>query len=644
MKIISSRATSNFFAMALLLLLGACGGGGSGTTTTPVVVTPVPTASAINLSASLTTVASDNSNSSTITATVVDASNAAVSGVTVTFSADTGFLSTSSAVSDASGKATATFSSGSSNPSSRTATITASASGKSTQIPIRISGATVTLASTASSLVVGGSPATLTVTVKNASAAVLPGQAVTLTTSGTGSVTLGATAGTTDATGTFTTSVTPGSSGTVTLTVTSVGETRTLVYTVTGASVAFQISSPASDPTAGTNGIPITISVTAPSPTTTVTFVSTLGTWDATGSSTITKTVVGGVISASLVSTASGVANVQVYDPTRPTLSATRSISFTAPSTAAVRITLQASPSVVAPSTGGVTGVSNLVASVTDASGNPVGGAAVSYSILNPTGGGETILPAVGITSSVATSSVALGQTQTTFTSGSLPSGAGGVQIRARVVGTAIATNTSPSGSDAAVVIGGTAGSVTIGRATTATTDASNTLYILAMSVLVADSNGNPVTNTTVSLSAWPIAFNASGTACSPNPADDYYNEDDINAAPLFENLSLDPGEDGVRKRYPSGTLAPSGTVDAKLTPPNSAAGTLPATVTTNASGVATFNLTYTKSNALWITDRIRARTFVLGTETLGQIEFRLPALITDIGPPCLLPNSPYLY
>lgn len=630
-----------FVVLMVSSALSACGGGGSSTTSTtpPPVITPPPAAAAISLSASQTSVASDNSTTTTLTATVVDAANAAVSGVTIAFSADTGFLSLGSAVSDKSGKATVTFSSGTTNPSSRTATITATASGKSTQIPIRITGATVTVASTAPSLVVGGANATLSVTVKGASGSVLPGQAVTLTAAGTGSVTLAPLSGITDATGTFTSVVTPGAPGTVTLTITAVGETRTFTYTVSGASVAFQITAPATDPTGASIGVPVTISVTAPSPTTAVTFVSTLGTWDATGSNTITKPVVSGTVSADLVSSVSGVANIQVYDGARPALSATRIVSFTAAASAAFKITLQASPSVVAPSAGGTTNVSTLLASVTDSSGNPVGGAAVAFSIvpLTGTGGGETILPVVAITSSVATPTLALGQAKSTFTAGSLPSGAGGVKIRATVVGTSVATNT---GTDAAIVIGGTAGSVTIGRSTVISTDPGNTLYILPMSVLVADSNGNPVANTVVSLSAWPIAFNANGTSCAPNPANDYYNED------ANENLVLDAGEDGVRKRYPSPPviLVAGGKADGSLTPPNSAAGALPATVTTNASGVATFNLTYTKSNSLWITDRIRAHTIVQGTETLGQVEFRLPALLTDIGPPCLIPDSPYLF
>lgn len=647
-----------FIGLMLSSILSACGGGGSGTTTSttpPPVVTPPPAAAAISLSASQTSVASDNSTTTTITATVVDAANAAVKGVTIAFSADTGFLSLGSAVSDASGKAAVTFSSGTTNPSSRTATITATASGKSTQIPIRITGATVTVASTASSLVVGGANATLSVTVKSASGSVLSGQAVTLTMSGTGSVTLTPSNGTTDSSGTLTSVVTPGAVGQVTVTVAVVGETRTFNYTVSGASVAFQITSPTREPTpasicTSTATLPVTITVNDPLPSATVVFVSTLGAWDGGTSSSVTKVATSGVASATLCSSVSGVANVQVYDKFTPSASATRTVSFTAPATAAYRITIQASPAVVAPTSGGTTGVSSLLASVFDISGNPVSGATVAFSILNPTGGGETILPAVGITSDVPTPTLALGQTKSTFTSGSLPSGAAGITIRATVIPISLTpptifTGSAPSGTDAAIVIGGTAGSATIGRASVGTSDSSGTLYILPMSVLVADSNGNPVANTTVSLSAWPIAFNAGGTSCAASAANDYYNEDDANpGTPSYENLSLDGGEDGVRKRYPSGTPVAGGSVDSKLTPPNSAAGTLPAVVTTDSSGVATFNLTYTKSNSLWIIDRIRARTFVQGTETLGQIEFRLPALITDIGPPCLIPNSPYLF
>ncbi len=362
------------------------------------------------------------------------------------------------------------------------------------------------------------------------------------------------------------------------------------------------------------------------------------GTWDATGSSVVTKPVSGGVVSANLTSTGAGVATVQVYDAARPATSATRTISFTAAATAAARITLQALPSVVSPSSGGTSGVSSLVAFVTDAAGNPVGNAAVAFTIVNPSGGGETVNPAVSLTSSVVTSTSALGQARATFTAGSLPSGAGGVQVRARVVGSTVATGTTPAGSDATVVIGGTAGSIAIGQSTVIGDSGSGTIYTLPMSVLVADSNGNAVANAVVSLSAWPIAFNVGGNVCaSTTPAGTggtfYFNED------ANENLSRD--DFAVRRLYPSGTST-SSPVGTSLTPPNSAAGTLPATVTTGANGVATFTLTYTKGNGGYIVDRIRARTLVQGTETLSEVRFVLPVSLTDIGPPCLLSVSPY--
>ena len=219
----------------------------------------------------------------------------------------------------------------------------------------------------------GSTPATLTIVDKSGAGAVLAGQAVTISASGSGgAVALAASTGTTDSTGTFTTTVTPTVAGSVTLTITSVGVTRTFTYAVSGASIAFQISSPSANPATGTIGVALPIVVLAPSPTTTVTFVTTLGTWDGVHNS-ITKTVSNGTVSASLTAPSSGVANVFVYDSsasnTTPQMpNSSRLISFTAPPTAAYRITLQSSPSVVAQTRGSTTGLSTLLASVFDKS------------------------------------------------------------------------------------------------------------------------------------------------------------------------------------------------------------------------------------------------------------------------------------
>jgi len=230
--------------------------------------------------------------------------------------------------------------------------------------------------------------------------------------------------------------------------------------------------------------------------------------------------VVGGKATATLTTTQAGIASVQVYDSVNPTTSDTLTVAMT--SATAYKISLQATPTVVPKSVGTTTGFSTLIATVRDSSNYPVGGAPVSFDIINPTGGGETVSPVVVLTAATTTGGLNLGEARTTFSSGSLSSSTSGVQIRASVVGTTVATGTSPSGSDATVVIGGSAGSVAIGRATKVATSVNNASYILPMSVLVADSNGNPApAGTQISLSAWPIAW-TTGTNCTPDP--DYYS------------------------------------------------------------------------------------------------------------------------
>ena len=215
-----------------------------------------------------------------------------------------------------------------------------------------------------------------------------------------------------------------------------------------------------------------------------------------------------------------------------------------------------------------------------------------------------------------------------------------------------IQTGTAPSGGDATIIIGGTATSVTFGQATALVEGGGSppTVYTLSMSVQVADAGGHPVPSQLVSLSVWPIAWSTGG-GCVPDPDTMPVPASGIPGAGTFrnedsnENFILDANEDGVRNFYYSAASAVGGTKDFQITPPASASGTLPGTVTTGLDGVATFNLTYTKTNAIWIIDRIRARTSVQGTEAIAETSFRLAATKKDAGPPdCILPPSPYLY
>jgi len=122
------------------------------------------------------------------------------------------------------------------------------------------------------------------------------------------------------------------------------------------------------------------------------------------------------------------------------------------------------------------------------------------------------------------------------------------------------------------------------------------------MSVLVADSNGNPMKNTTVNLKLWPIGY-ATGTDVETITGT-YLNED------VNRNIIMDTGEDLNG--------------DGQLTPPSSAAGSLPSTVTTDDNGVANFNLVYLKASAAYIAVEITASTLVLGTETQSVTKFWL--------------------
>jgi hypothetical protein len=553
-------------------------------------------------------------------------------------------------------------------------------------VPVRITGSTLTLSTDNSNITDDGSTtAVLTITAKDAGGKPVYDIPVTLSVSGTGGVNLSAYSGNTDTNGELQVTVTGTNAGPVTVTADGLGTMGAQAYTVSSVGALFGIISPTDDPCPLSTNTDLTIIVNAPA-LAKVKFATTLGTLtgtiDGETGQVIEDSVAGdGTASAKFRSSQAGLATIQVFDPFDSSTSDTLGVAITAPFVDAARITLQSSTYVVAPSSGGISNTATLTATVRTSDLQVVGGAPVAFSIENPTGGGETVSPVVVYTneSGVAT---------TTFTSGSLPSvepvivsalvvGEGttgpldvfsfnnlnpdtitrsggsfiddgfeaGEQIRVQgsasndgiyIIETVVAnTLTLDAGEtlaekdpdpatvtitavavalDPGITIGETAGSVVIGMGTEITV-LSPTAYALPMSVLVADSNGNSVPGAVVSLSAWPTQYSA-GSWYDENPEPDAetfvpyisgtFDNEDSN-----ENTFLDPGEDKNG--------------DGLLTPHNSAAGTLPATVTTDENGVANFDLVYLKAYANWIRDRIRASTFVLGTEITSSITFHLP-------------------
>jgi len=274
-------------------------------------------------------------------------------------------------------------------------------------------------------------------------------------------------------------------------------------------------------------------------------------------------------------------------------------VAISAPSGEASKISLQASSTVVAPSVGGTTNTISLEATVKNANDQVVGNAPVSFSIQDPTGGGETISPVIVYTNSS-------GLATSTFTAGSLSSDADGITLKATVIGSAPEVSSTLT-----IVIGGTAGSLVIGQATTITSINDNTAYKLAMSVMVVDSNGNSMSGTQVSLKVWPTRYGTGGSVeDGRDPAEGYANED------TNRNLILDTGEDANG--------------DGQLTPPGSAAGSVPSTVITDENGVATFDFVYIKGSAVWIQAEVTASTLVYGTETQSTTTFWLGYVDSD--------------
>ena len=620
----------------------------------------------IALATSNATVKSDGSNSATITATVTDPNNIAVPGATVTFTKGTGQLGTSSGLSSGAGIVTIPFSAvafdkvtgAAIDKTNRTETIVATVAGTTTkaQIPIQVVGSTVTLTPSLTTVPAGGT-VTLTATAKDASQTGVADQSLRFTIpagkgtlsggsgasgSATSQVARSLSTGVTSAI-TFTPSVAENvvvtaewlnADGNVTLTASS-----TINVTVVG--VSFAVTLPTSSPTALALGATQAISVSVPSTISgtavaSVRFSTTLGNWSNTTKVSTVVPVANAVNEILSGGASSGTATVQIeaLNASGTTLATLNHLfALSAPASAAGAITLQSSISNVAPSTAGSSNSATLTATVrTSGGGNTVGGAAVLFEIMNPTGSGEQITPVVARTDSS-------GQAVATFTSGS-QSTVGGLKIKASVVGTAANCDNSvtpalPGICDVkAIFVNASGVSVSLGYASVISSVDNNTNYQLPMSVLVVDNAGAAVKNALVTLSAFPTQYmtgSRDSVTCAPTYNVGYPKpNEDIN-----ENDNLDPGEDLSR----DGGITPS---DGAITPAHSTAGTVPSTVTTDTNGVATFNLTYQKQYASWIQARVRAKVVVSTgtTESTNELKFILPYSQADTKD-CTLSNAP---
>ena len=660
------RTFIKIIGLLLVVLLTACGGGGGSAGTTSVggstvtgtsattstaTTTATTTTTASNSNASVArlivssanTLNADGTSSATITVQAVDSGNALVPNAVINVSATNNvILSTGLITTGSSGGGAVLMFGSSADQTNRVSTFTAACTGcaaAAVTTQIQIAGASVALSNTLGALIIGGPSATLTATVRNIFNAVMPGVPVSFAVTDSNILGLSAITATTNSSGVASVSVSGIGAGSAAVNVSALGNAKAQAYTSGTAGSVLTFSSPANN-AAMTTGTPQVITVSAPGATT-VTFASTLGKFGNGASSQIVA-VVGGVASASLTSNQAGTASVNAVD----NLSRSVALTLVVAPTTANKLTVNAASTTLQPSS--ATFQSSVIVTaraffnngVTDQS---VANAPIIFSMAGGPGAGEFLTPAFAFTNSA-------GIATATFYAGTAASIANGITISASISGTTVATGVSPSGNGLLVTIGGSALSVAVGRASVLRSSSDSTLYLQDYSVQVLDANNNPVNGAVVTLRVQPFAF-ATGPACTPQAT---YCSEDING-----NGSLDAGEDGYRKLIGiselsySASLCPNPSVstgtgaitfNALLTPANSDGGSVPSTVTTDPTGTAPFTMTYLKSSAFWIVNKLTATVSSSGTESSNSSIFRLQPTTVDVGPPCALPASPYAY
>lgn len=575
----------------------------------------------LDLNVSKTSILSNNSDSSIITATVVK-DHVPQPNVTVNFVTTAGLINSASATTDSDGKATVTFKSGP-RASNQIANVSATASGASASVSIQVSGNTIALSLPQGSMAIGATQ-TLTAKLEDAIPLGIYNASVTFTVvSGADVITLSNTTATSNYNGEALVSVTGVTAGSAIIMVSSLGASSQIGITIAAAAQVFEITSPATSPASLATDGSLIFKVNAPAQAN-VTFQSTIGAWNGSGGS-VTVPVIAGVASATLTSVDTGLANVTVFDTAAPATKDTFQVNIYAPASQAANIILDATQFNLAISPAGISSKnsSTLTATVrtaptaTQPSGGVVGNAQVNFTLSNQPGGGEEVSPGTATTNSTGTIT-------STFSSGALETGGTGVRVTATVAGTSISDYVD-------IVITNRPGSITLGLSTKIIPSADNTSYSHQIRAQLADVGGNGVPNTKIYLKLWPMGYLHGYWAKDPVtdkcgyyytnwPSDEcnrsYYqpNED------LNMNLALDSGEDA----------GPMGRPDSFLTPPNTAAGTVPASVTTDANGVATFEITYLKMYATWVAVHLEASSSVQMTESKASLKWVLGVSTED--------------
>jgi hypothetical protein len=623
--------------LAWLAAAAGCGGGGTSSFATVSSSSSSSssggasaTVAAVTLDTSLPQIPSNNSQSATITAFVRDAENNFLSGIPVVFSATSGGLAVTTAITNSGGQATATLNTAG-DPTNRTITVTATAgtkSGtKSATIAVGVVGTNLALSGPASLIL--GAQGTYTVSLTDSAGAPISAQTVTVA-SAAGN-TLSAPTLTTDNSGHASVTLTGSKAGTDTLTATALGQSAAASVSVSNQSFAFTVPAANALIALGTTQ-PVTLVWATGGvlqANQTITFSTTRGTFN--GSPTATT--------ANATTDVTGTASVTISDMTAgPAIitassagvSAQLPVTFVATDPSA--IDLQASPATVE-----TNGSSTITAIVRDPDNNLVEGQTVSFQLTDVTGGALSVGSAV---------TDVQGKAQTVYTASSTSSATKGVAITATIP----AVPAVPAAT-VELTVGGQTVFLSLGTGNTISPDATNTQFIMPFIVQAQDAAGNSVNGVAITLaihsvqygkggwvvfnSAW-VQTGAPGGApyTTQPPAITVCANEDVAGTGIYEvsedinhNGKLDPGNIAA--------VSPGSVVTGPITLQD---GTV-------VNGSASLNVTYPQDHADWVQSLLTATATVAGTETTTTSLFWLPMLASDltnvtVSPPGIL--SPY--
>jgi hypothetical protein len=613
----------------------------SGTLSTSVNVTvqPVTTAAAsLSLLVSSPQLDSNGTETVTLTALARDGNNNYLTGIPVTFTADSGGIQVVNATTDAAGTATALLSTAG-DPSSRTITVTATAGGLSGTNSVEVSGTTISL-NGVSSLVLGGTT-TLSILLQDSGGQGIANQAVTVASSQ--GNTLSATTVTTDSNGQATVNVTADSPNNDTVSASALGASGSMTLTVSSADFNFITPDPNASATQReiTLGTAQTVTVrwleaSVPQVNQTINFFATRGTLTAASALTDAN----GDATVQISSTTAGPAVLTAAANTANGPSSQVAVEFVA--TTANSLILQANPTTLSVNpTGSNKQQSIITAVIRDAANNLVKNKQVSFILTDSTGG--SIFPASATTDS-------FGRASTLYTAGATPSAQDGVIIDATVVGTTGCnpTDAIPAGpcDEVKLTVAQQALFVKVGTGNLIQ-PLSDTQYAKPYVVLVTDANSNPVAGAEVELNVFPTRYQKGfytrfytengtctgwGQIVTINPSNGLGFADDTDRACDNEDLNrngiLNIGEDANNNSL--------------LDPGNIA--TVPTQVTTDEDGFASFDVIYAREFT-WVEVQLEARATVTGSEAASTAKFYLPGLASDfsdcdVAPPGVF--SPY--